>query len=536
MWLKLDIDGKNGGYDYKWKPTSGSLMYCMPKIGTKASLYFESADERSGIATNSPRTNGGNDEKSDLDFEGFSNVQNRGMVTEHNKRMDMYPSIMRFSGTSNIEIPLEILFDDEKYLKFESNKILDIIALEEIEIKSKKNIILQSFLSNIIVRTSLLLQNFLDEIVSKGTYVMMKSLNEKKDAIQIQTVDNDTMFIMNNRFDIISYENIVYQGRVYMEFPPFDDAPKEGKFDWGGLIAGIAIGAVCAIAVCVLAAGIAAGIGGMIAAVAVAKGIALVGTLYIGAKAASDMMSGNVSPSEYIEVGTKAALDGAVGVGFASLFGSLTILKNGAKCSQLVKNTVNTVGATVAEEVASGAALRALDIAIDSELTFKDNTLNYLLAPKEIGYDLAIAGVSSMVVAKNIKKISEPVDAITGSFLIEQCDLIINDILEDVAIERNYQSIYNNVSPIGKGWNLSIFSHLEFQTNYITLYTLDNGREVFEVKENEIKSVRNGEEVFLLNKIENGYKVYNSLKKHILIYKENGLLLYVIDSNGNKRE
>lgn len=53
-------------------------MYCMHKLGTKASLYFESADERSGIATNSPRTNGGNDEKSDLDFEGFKNVQNRG--------------------------------------------------------------------------------------------------------------------------------------------------------------------------------------------------------------------------------------------------------------------------------------------------------------------------------------------------------------------------------------------------------------------------------------------------------------------------
>ena len=114
VWLKLDIDGKNGEYDYKWKPTSGNLMYCMPKLGTKASLYFESADERSGIATNSPRTNGGNDEKSDLEFEGFSNVQNRGMVTEHDKRMDMYPSTLRFKGTSGDEsVPLELLFDDE---------------------------------------------------------------------------------------------------------------------------------------------------------------------------------------------------------------------------------------------------------------------------------------------------------------------------------------------------------------------------------------------------------------------------------------
>lgn len=142
MWLKLDIDGKNGEYDYKWKPTSGNLMYCMPKIGTKASLYFESADERSGIATNSPRTNGGNDEKSDLDFEGFSNVQNRGMVTEHDKRMDMYPSTLKFKGTSGDEaVPLELLFDDETGIKFESHKIIDLVSLENIKIESEQAVL-----------------------------------------------------------------------------------------------------------------------------------------------------------------------------------------------------------------------------------------------------------------------------------------------------------------------------------------------------------------------------------------------------------
>ncbi len=55
-------------------------MYCIQKLGTKASLYFESADERSSIATNIPRTNGVNDEKSEVSCEGFSNVQNRLMV------------------------------------------------------------------------------------------------------------------------------------------------------------------------------------------------------------------------------------------------------------------------------------------------------------------------------------------------------------------------------------------------------------------------------------------------------------------------
>ena len=38
--------------------------------------------------------------------------------------MDMYLAIMRFSGTSNIDIPLEILFDDEKGIKFALSNVL----------------------------------------------------------------------------------------------------------------------------------------------------------------------------------------------------------------------------------------------------------------------------------------------------------------------------------------------------------------------------------------------------------------------------
>ena len=184
-------------------------MYCMPKIGTKASLYFESADERSGIATNSPRTNGGNDEKSDLDFEGFSNVQNRGMVTEHNKRMDMYPSTMKFSGTSNTNIPLEILFDDEIGIKFESNKILDIVSLEGIKIEGNKNILGYTPLETKILRTSKLIEEKLMSIIPKGTYTMSKALNDKKALVDLSVMysNNDTTLMISNQFDIYSYKN-----------------------------------------------------------------------------------------------------------------------------------------------------------------------------------------------------------------------------------------------------------------------------------------------------------------------------------------
>ena len=51
-----------------------------------------------------------------------------------------------------------------------------------------------------------------------------------------------------------------------------------------------------------------------------------------------------------------------------------------------------------------------------------------------------------------------------------------------------------------------------------------------------ILSLRGGEEIYSLTKLENGYKVYHTLKSQTLLYDENGLLLYVIDRNGNKRE
>lgn len=57
--MNLDIDdAPTGSHPYKWTPVTGNTMYLMPEIGTKASLYFQSADDTSVLATDSPRTNG----------------------------------------------------------------------------------------------------------------------------------------------------------------------------------------------------------------------------------------------------------------------------------------------------------------------------------------------------------------------------------------------------------------------------------------------------------------------------------------------
>ena len=57
--LHLDIDKEAGATcPFKWTPVTGNQMYLMPEIGTKASLYFQSADDHSALSMDSPRTNG----------------------------------------------------------------------------------------------------------------------------------------------------------------------------------------------------------------------------------------------------------------------------------------------------------------------------------------------------------------------------------------------------------------------------------------------------------------------------------------------
>lgn len=92
VYLRLAIDGQDaiGQYPYPWVPISGNIMYCMPQVGTKASLYFPDHDEKNAIAVNSIHINAG--------CFGFSNPQNRGLATEHGRQMQLYADQIRFSG------------------------------------------------------------------------------------------------------------------------------------------------------------------------------------------------------------------------------------------------------------------------------------------------------------------------------------------------------------------------------------------------------------------------------------------------------
>ena len=85
--LKLDIDegwNPGGPYPYTWRPETGNMMYCMPQVGTRVSLYFPNYDEQAAIAVNCVRTNGSSCAR-------MSDPSRRSFVTEHGKEMNLYP-------------------------------------------------------------------------------------------------------------------------------------------------------------------------------------------------------------------------------------------------------------------------------------------------------------------------------------------------------------------------------------------------------------------------------------------------------------
>ena len=95
--LKLDIDegwNPGGPYPYTWRPETGNMMYCMPQVGTRVSLYFPNYDEQMAMAVNCVRTNGGSCTR-------MSDPSKRSFVTEHGKEMNLYPQEMSLLGGAN---------------------------------------------------------------------------------------------------------------------------------------------------------------------------------------------------------------------------------------------------------------------------------------------------------------------------------------------------------------------------------------------------------------------------------------------------
>ncbi len=105
-------------YPYEWTPDTGSVMYCMPKVGTKVSLYFSSEEEASARVINCIRENGET-------CEGMSDPNYRGLSTEHGKKLFLNPKEL---GVSEEEKGNYLKLEDDVAVQLESNKKIEITA------------------------------------------------------------------------------------------------------------------------------------------------------------------------------------------------------------------------------------------------------------------------------------------------------------------------------------------------------------------------------------------------------------------------
>ena len=287
--VAFDIDKTAaGGNRYGFAPATGNLMYCMPQKGTKTSLYIGNGDEAQGIATGCIRTNGST-------CEGTGSPEKKSFRSEHGKGMDLYPQRMGLDGGETGKIT----FEDETGTTIESNGGLVLMAKEGIRLESMTGIAMQG-MSDIMA------------LYAEGA----------------------SSLCVNGSVDMLGRLAGISASK-YTGYPPYDDAPKEGEFDWEGFTRNLAIGlgvvAVCAIGAAISIATL--GAGSILAGAFIGAGIGALSTTAM--KAGEEISTGNVRSAKeaFRDVGISAAsgfVTGAFGAKFP-----------GAHC--LVEGVVDTV-------------------------------------------------------------------------------------------------------------------------------------------------------------------------------------------------
>ena len=273
--VAFDIDKTAaGGNRYGFAPATGNLMYCMPQKGTKTSLYIGNGDEAQGIATGCIRTNGST-------CEGTGSPEKKSFRSEHGKGMDLYPQSMGLDGGETGKIT----FEDETGTTIESNGGLVLMAKEGIRLESMTGIVMQG-MSDIMA------------LYSEGA----------------------SSLCVNGSVDMLGRLAGISASK-YTGYPPYDDAPKEGEFDWDGFTRNLAIGlgvvAVCAIGAAISIATL--GAGSILAGAFIGAGIGALSTTAM--KAGEEISTGNVRSAKeaFRDVGISAAsgfITGAFGAKF----------------------------------------------------------------------------------------------------------------------------------------------------------------------------------------------------------------------------
>ncbi|MDR9856626.1 contractile injection system protein, VgrG/Pvc8 family [Paenibacillus sp. VCA1] len=311
--LHLDIDkeqSKSAAYWFPFAPPTGNVMYCMPKVGTNASLYFP--DDAGGKAkvTGCVRTNGDSCQKT-------GNPNNRYFGTEHGSELEMTPTAINIASGS--PEPLKITFDDETGVTLTSHKKLSINAGQDISLYTPKKIVIKA--PNLIVA-------------------------KKLSKLSGFTIESEYHFLG---------DQINKNGSDRTSYPKYDDEPAtwtppqpepKPKFKWGKLFgivaAAVAVVALVAVSVATF------GAGAVLAAAAFGAACGAIGA--VASTAASDIARGEMSSGwDYLK---SALIGGGVGAISGAIFGPF----GGSLTSSLMPATTSQVTAQLATGVGIGFA------------------------------------------------------------------------------------------------------------------------------------------------------------------------------------
>ena len=132
---------------------------------------------------------------------------------------------------------------------------------------------------------------------------------------------------------------------------------------------------------------------------------------------------------------------------------------------------------------------------------------------------------------------AEPVDAVTGGFLITATDFILSDIRESIRFERKYNSSNHSAGVMGKGWTFAYEGRLYRDEDKYHVQ-LDTGHYlVFKEEENgQYQNITKGCGWFHLSKDGENWKVYDRKRHKNYNYSDTGLLTSIEDQNSQKME
>jgi hypothetical protein len=275
--VHLDIDqtqDQNTAYWYPWVPTSGNMMYCMPKVDTTVVLYFPNEHEGQARITGCVRTNG-------AQCAATSDTNNRYFNTEHNKQLALLPAELSFTGTGSKESPLKLSMLEQTGITLENHKNLQLYAKDKIEFSSDKRIYCEA----------------------------MKSFDAGKMDFSTGTPSIQSLMSMK-------YEVNVVGSKVNIEASARESLGEvKKKFSWGKFGLGILLGAlaVAAVAAAIFFAPVVLGAAAVATCTTMAIGTAAGGAIAVVAIAVGDIIKGeNTDPLEYVTKGIAGAVGGAI--------------------------------------------------------------------------------------------------------------------------------------------------------------------------------------------------------------------------------